>query len=384
LSTSTSAPGEARASRGAEVGRLRALDWLRGIVMVLMAVDHASAIYNAERIANDNAVMHAVGSVLPLEQLLTRWITHLCAPAFVLLAGMSIALAGSRQQGPAATKAFDRYLLIRGGVLVGLDAIYMSGLSGALLLQVLYALGIGMIALVPLRRLAPRTMLVLALAWLLADEAVTSLAWTPAGTSPPWLALLVGYWKGSIGTLLYPALPWLALMLLGHVLGEHMVRWHDGRARLSPVRVLVLAGLAALATFVVVRGLNGYGNMFLLREDGSLAQWLHVSKYPPSLAFVGLELGLVMLLLAGLLWLEPRIPPRPDAPLLVLGQTALFFYVLHWPLLGLPAAVFGLFRSGALATSYAAAAGVVIVMLPLCRWYRGYTRAHPSGWARYV
>lgn len=370
--------------KASEVGRLRALDWLRGIVMVLMAVDHASAIYNAERIANDNAVMHVVGSPLPLDQLLTRWITHLCAPAFVLLAGMSIALAGSRQRGPDESRAFDRYLLVRGAVLVGLDAIYMSGLSGALLLQVLYALGIGMIALVPLRRLAPGTMLALALAWILADEAVTSLAWTPTGTSPPWLALLVGYWKGSIGTLLYPALPWLAIMMLGHVLGEHMVRWHDGRARLPPTRVLLLAGLAALATFAVVRGLDGYGNMFLLREDGSLAQWLHVSKYPPSLAFIGLELGLVMLLLAGLLWLEPRIPSRPDAPLLVLGQTALFFYVLHWPLVGLPAAIFGLFKAGDLATSYAAAAAVVIVMLPLCRWYRGYKRAHPSGWARYV
>jgi hypothetical protein len=163
-----------------------------------------------------------------------------------------------------------------------------------------------------------------------------------------------------------------------------MVRWHSGMARWSPTRVLVLAGVAGLLVFTIVRGLNGYGNMFLLREDASVVQWLHVSKYPPSLAFVGLELGLVMLLLSALLWIEPRVPPRPDAPLLVLGQTALFFYVLHWPLLGLPAALFGLFRSGDLATSYLAAALVVVVMYPLCRWYRGYKRAHPNGWARYI
>lgn len=365
-------------------GRLRALDWLRGVVMVLMAVDHASAIYNGERIANDNAVMHVVGSALPVDQLLTRWITHLCAPAFVLLAGMSIALAGARHQGPRERRAFDRHLLARGLVLVGLDVLYMSGLGGALLLQVLYALGIGMIALVPLRRLDPRVMLALALGWLLVDEAVTSLVWTPTGTSPAWLALLVGYWKGEVGTLLYPALAWLAIMMLGHVLGVHMVRWHAGRARHSPARVLALCGAAGLLVFVVVRGLDGYGNMFLLREDGSLVQWLHVSKYPPSLAFVGLELGLVMLMLAALLHVEPRVPADPDAPLLVLGQTALFFYVLHWPLLGLPAALFGLFGAGDLGTSYLAAAAVVLVMLPLCRWYRGYKRAHPEGWARYV
>ena len=123
------------------VGRLRALDWLRGIVMVLMAVDHASAIYNAGRVANDNAVMHVVGSALPPEQFFTRWITHLCAPAFVLLAGMSIALAGARQRGQEEGRAFDRHLAIRGLVLVGLDALYMSALGGGLLLQVLYALG---------------------------------------------------------------------------------------------------------------------------------------------------------------------------------------------------------------------------------------------------
>jgi uncharacterized membrane protein len=352
--------------------------------MILMAVDHGSAIYNAGRVASDNAVMYVAGSALPLDQLLTRWITHLCAPAFVLLAGMSIALAGARHRAPAERRAFDRHLLIRGVVLVGLDAVYMSGLSGGLLLQVLYALGIGMIALVPLRRFDPRVMLSLALAWMLVDESVTALVWSPTGNAWPATALLLGYWKGEIGTLLYPALPWLAIMMLGHVLGEHMVRWHAGRARRSPTRVLALAGLAGLALFAVVRGFNGYGNMFLLREDGSLAQWLHVSKYPPSLAFVGLELGIVMLLLAALLWLEPRVPPRPDAPLLVLGQTALFFYVLHWPLLGLPAAILGLFGAGTLGTGYLAAATVVIVMLPLCRWYRRYKRAHPNGWARYV
>lgn len=369
----------------AAASRLRALDWLRGVVMILMAIDHASAIYSADRLANDNVVLHAVGSPLPLDQLLTRWITHLCAPAFVLLAGMSIALAGARRDGPEQSRAFDRHLLVRGLVLVALDLVYMSGLSGGLLLQVLYALGIGMIAMVPLRRLDPRVVLALALGWMLVDERVTTLVWDPLhGPGSPATALWVGYWKQGPHTILYPALPWLAIMMLGWVLGVHMVRWNAGAARWSPSRVLALAGAAGLLVFAVVRGLDGYGNMLLHREDGSLAQWLHVSKYPPSLAFLGLELGLVMLILATLLRLEPRIPERPDGPVLVLGQTALFFYVLHWLLLGLPAVILGLFRSGGLLTSYLAAAVVVIVMLPSCRWYRRYKRAHPHGWARYV
>lgn len=354
--------------------------------MVLMAVDHASAIFNAGRVAADNAVLYTVGSALPAAQFFTRWITHLCAPAFVLLAGMSIALAGERR-GPDEARAFDRHLIVRGLVLVGLDLFFMSALGGRLNLQVLYALGVGMIGLVFLRRLGPRVALALALGWLLVDERVTMLVWDPGApkdAGSPVAALFLGYWKGSLGTILYPAIPWLAIMLLGWVLGEHMSRWHAGRARWSPPRVLALAGVAGLAVFGLVRGLNGYGNMQLLRGDGSLVQWLHVSKYPPSLAFVGLELGLVMLLLAGLLRIEPRIPEIPRDPVLLWGQTALFFYVLHWLLLGGSAMALGLFRGGGLGTTYLAAAAVLLVMLVPCGWYRRYKRAHPQSWARYV
>jgi uncharacterized membrane protein len=370
-----------------EPGRLRALDWLRGLVVMLMAVDHASIIYNAGRVADDGAALHVVGSALPLAQFLTRWITHLCAPGFVFLAGMSIALAGARQRGRAEARAFDRHLLARGLVLVALELVYVSGMNGGLLLQVLYALGVGMIALAFLRHLGPRVLLALALGWLLAGEWVTTRVWDPSAppdAGSPATALLVGFWRGEAGTIVYPALPWLAMMMLGWVLGEHMVRWHAGRARWSPARVLALAGAAGLAVFAVVRGLNGYGNLMLLREDDSLVQWLHVSKYPPSLAFVGLELGLVMAILAVLLRLEPKIPAQLDDPVRLFGQTALFFYLVHWLVLGLPATVFGLFQRGGAAAAYLAAGAALVAMLPLCRWYRRYKQAHPRGWARYI
>lgn len=354
---------------------------------MLMAVDHASAIYNAGRVAEDSAAMFVVGSPLPPEQFFTRWLTHLCAPGFVLLAGMAIALAGARRRSPDEARAFDRHLLVRGLVLVALDLVYMSALNGRLLLQVLYALGVGTIAISFLRRLGPRVLLALALTWFLADEWISTQLWDPSlprDSGSPLLALFVGHWRGDIGTILYPALPWLAIMTFGWVLGEHMTRWHEGRARLAPARVFALAGLAGLAVFTLVRATNGYGNMLLYREDDSLVQWLHVSKYPPSLAFVGLQVGLVLLLLAALTAIEPRIPKQWSGPVLLFGQTALFFYILHWLVLGLPAAVFGLFRSGGAGTAYLAAAAALLVMWPLCRWYRRYKRAHPHGWTRYI
>ncbi|HEY8378958.1 MAG TPA: hypothetical protein VIK91_20845 [Nannocystis sp.] len=300
---------------------------------------------------------------------------------------MAIALSGAQRREPADARAFDRHLRVRGLVLVALDLFYMSALNGRLLLQVLYALGVGMIALSFLRHLGPRVLLALALAWFLADEWVSTRLWdplTPPDSGSPFTALAVGHWRGDIGTILYPALPWLAIMTLGWVLGEHMARWHEGRARVRPARVFALTGIAGLLVFTLVRALNGYGNMLLYRADDSLVQWLHVSKYPPSLAFVGLQLGLVLLLLAALVRIEPRIPAHRDGPVLLFGQTALFFYIVHWLVLGAPATLFGLFRVGGVGAAYLAAAAALLVMWPLCRRYRRYKRAHPHGWARYI
>jgi uncharacterized membrane protein YeiB len=124
----------------------------------------------------------------------------------------------------------------------------------------------------------------------------------------------------------------------------------------------------------------------VLRDDASLSQWLHVSKYPPSLAFSALELGLMALLLAGLLVWEARLsaPPRARNPFLVLGRTALFFYLLHFLLLGIAASALGPASRGGLVHTYAAAAAVVAAMYPLCLWYGRYKAAHPGGLAQYI
>src|SRR5262249_24014244 len=123
----------------------------------------------------------------------------------------------------------------------------------------------------------------------------------------------------------------------------------------------------------------------LLRDDDSLIQWLHVAKYPPSLAFSALELGLMALLLAALLVLQSRIAePRSHNPFLVLGRAALFFYLLHFLLLGLGATAFGLTGRGGLVATYVAAAAAVVALYPACLWYGRYKATHPDGIAQYI
>src|SRR5262245_32473386 len=150
--------------------RLVAIDWLRGFVMMVMAVDHASVIFNAGRTALDSPYPidaffeppWTPGSALPAAQFFTRWITHLCAPTFLFLSGTSLALstAGRAARG-VAPLAIDRHLVARGLVLIALDVVWLSlGPSGqaghyVLVLQVLYAIGISLCAMALLRRLPP-------------------------------------------------------------------------------------------------------------------------------------------------------------------------------------------------------------------------------------
>jgi uncharacterized membrane protein len=361
--------------------RIAALDRLRGIVMVLMAVDHASVAFDAGRLAHDSAAMWVSGEPLPAARFFTRVVTHLCAPTFVALAGAGIALA-ARRPG-ADPRRLDRDLLVRGSMLVALDALVMSRGAGlTLLLQVLFALGVGMILMVPLRRLGPWGTLALGIAWLAGGEWITARVWDPASPTPV-VAALVGCLDRDDLVILYPAIPWTALMALGYALGDWLGR-RAAAGRPRPVGALAAIGLLGLSTFVLVRGANGYGNMFLPRDDGSIVQWLHVSKYPPSLAFCALELGLGACLLSALLWRERSRVPGPDAPLVVFGQSALFFYFVHFGLLVGAGTLLDPERGGGLPATWGAAALCVIALYLPCRRFRDYKRAHPRAWVRYI
>ena len=368
--------------------RLVALDWMRGLVMLLMAIDHSSGEFNAGRLVTDSTFLYKAGTALPPAQFLTRWLTHLCAPTFVFLAGVSLAFSLARRvERGERPLSIDRYLLVRGLVIVAAELVpsYFWMPKGHYLFQVLYAIGTAYLFMIPLRRLPVAVAVALALAVLLGAEAVGTIAgWGPGNPATPWLATLL-LTAGPRGWLVvaYPTLPWLAILLLGWGFG-HALRRRPSAEQMRPSELL-LAGVGALAVFGVVRAANGYGNLGLLRDGGALVQWLHVSKYPPSVTYVTLELGLMLLVLAALAEWAKRSPPSTrSSPLLVFGQTPMFFYLLHIPLLALLARILGVEHALGLGAAYGFAALAALVLFPACVWYRRYRAAHPTSFARYL
>ena len=156
------------------------------------------------------------------------------------------------------------------------------------------------------------------------------------------------------------------------------------KAGASTVGFLIRTGLVSLAIFGVVRGFNGYGNMGLLRDDWSIVQWLHVSKYPPGLTFAALELGLMFFLLAPLFAWSQKRPGSPANPLLVFGRTPLFFYVIHVHLLAAAAHLLEMHKAGGLQETAAATIFVLMILYPICRWYGNFKKSHPGSILRYV
>jgi len=348
--------------------------------MVLMTVDHASLFYNTGRVADDSVATYTAGSALPLAQFLTRWVTHICAPTFLFLAGTALALSCARRIDAGHTQAaIRRELLIRGGLIAALDLLYMSALAQHVMLQVLYAIGLSMIAMAFLRHLSDRALLSLALGWFALGELLTDAAWDPPTNASIALAMTVARYTDDSLWIFYPVVPWLAMMMLGWVFGNYL----RTRGEAAASRVLVLSGLAALGVFGAVRGWASYGNMWLQRDGDSLQQWLHVSKYPPSLSYAALELGLMALGIAALMGVARRVTVRASGPILLFGQTALFFYIAHFTLLGISKPLLGLERGG-LERVYVAAAVVLLVLYPCCLWFRSFKRARPDGWVRFI
>jgi uncharacterized membrane protein len=378
-------PFKPEATSPIAIQRLAAIDVMRGIVIVLMAFDHASGMFNAGRYVTDSIVFYKSGSVIPTVQFLVRWITHLCAPTFIFLAGWSLSLSVGRQKAAGVTdRRIDIFILKRGLFIMLLDPLWMSiGFGYGLVFQVLYAIGGSLCCMIFLRRLGIRALIVVSLILLVFAETLAGLAiGFDNGRNPGIIAafLVTGGRVGSVAYVLYPLLPWLGYMVLGWGIGRLLA---DGRAAAS-ITLFTRLGIFSLVVFVLVRGLNHYGNMLLYLEDASVLQWLHVSKYPPSLSFAALELGIMFLCLAILFAYYRNRSANPWNPLTVFGQTPLFFYILHVHLLAVAAWLLNMRHGGSLIETLTATLAVLLVLYPVCLWYRRVKQNKGFGLLRYI
>jgi len=376
--------------------RLDAIDSLRGLVIVLMVLDHVRDYLHAPAFIFNPTDLTQTTPLL----FMTRWVTHLCAPTFVFLSGVSIFMQRCNGKAPAD---LGKFLLTRGLWLVFLEFTVISfgfNLGPPIaFLQVIWAIGASMVLMAAAIRLPP--MAVLALGAVIAVfHPMYSAALQPAQAGGWWFMLMQpGPPMFMRGFAPYPMVPWFGIMCLGYGLGFIFRQPLEQRRR----TVLALA-LSLLAAFVVLRGINGYGDPAPWVEQSTalmtLLSFINVSKYPPSLMYVLVTLGTSMLLL---LALEKLTGPLQRL-FLAFGRTSLFTYVLHIYLAhGLAILIGALgaipvgyyfdfimkFQTGGgqgfgLPVVYAVWLLVLLMLYPLSSWFARVKRERRDWWLSYM
>lgn len=401
--TAPSAVHAARDGRAAGRLRLESIDLLRGIIIVIMALDHVHDFFG---VPGANPVDLAT-TTAPL--FFTRWITHFCAPVFFLLTGTGAFLTLRRM----TKRELSRFLVTRGLWLIVLEVVVMRFALQfnvdyqVTLLIVLWALGWAMIVLAGLIYLPTWALVAVGVAMVAGHNLLDGIAPAAFGAlAPLWTVLHVpGFLVTGPHTVFvtYPLVPWLGVTALGYALG-HVYAWDAGRRQ----ALLLRLGLALTVGFVMLRVLNIYGDPFPWSVQRSplwtLLSFLNTQKYPPSLLFLLMTLGPALLLLRAF----DAGTPRLLRPALAFGKVPLFFYVLHFYLIHLLAVavcyagygdVGGMFRSPDLghfpftAPSswglrlpwiYVIWIGVVLALYPLCRAYADLKRRRKDWWLSYL
>lgn len=366
--------------------RYDSVDALRGLIMMIMAIDHVSA-YIARQHGSEfwNGAISIYTHAFPF---VLRLMTHLCAPGFFFLMGAGIYwFSTSRSGSDAGENSKIKRIVWRGFVLlllaqfVELPLVMLQTMlkpaaeqlsqmpmplpndGGApyYALIVLTALGLVMMICGLLLKLRPWMWLAVSIVCVVITNTLLPLA---AGVAPLWLAVLVAPGLSGNVLALYPVVPWLAAGAAGMYFGYW---WRKNP--LTARRQIWMAGAAMVATGVALRALGGWGNIQAAR-DSSWIEFLNNVKYPPSLIFLLLTIGASLLLLAVLERL-PQTVMSPKSPLMVFGQTPLFFYLVHFLLLN--ALAYAFFQEPAsLEASLGMWVVVIVLMYPLCLWYRGF------------
>lgn len=387
--------------------RISSIDLVRGIVMVIMALDHARDFYHIGAFVYNPTDMATTTPVL----FFTRWITHFCAPAFVLLAGTSIYITGHRK----STSDLSVFLLTRGFWLIVVEIVVMrfsfffNFYYDVTILQVIWVIGASMVCMAALVHIPSRAVLALGLLIIFTHNILDVLQVDPASSFYPVWAVLrqSGFFsvtEGSDILVFYPLIPWLGIMMAGYGLGQLY------RTEVSPEarrRTLLRIGSAAVILFVILRLINAYGDPapWSVQKDWlyTVMSFLNCTKYPVSLLYTLMTLGPVLIALA----LLERIKIKADNPFLIFGRVPLFYYILHFFIIHTTALLLFMHKTGtsfseldfhfsnsfggitpeggySLFWAYVGWIAVVVTLYPLCRWYNRYKASRKSWWLSYV
>lgn len=381
--------------------RVRSIDLLRGLVIVIMALDHVRDFWAITPFSPEDLSQSTVGFFF------TRWITHFCAPVFVLLSGTSAYLYALKRGADRGELA--KFLLSRGLwlILVELTIVSFSWQFGygAAILQVIWVLGWSMIILAGLIYLPRWLIISIGLVAVLGHNSLDGLNAESVGV-PQWLWLFwhqSGFYSWPVAGIYglffgYPILPWFGVMVLGYALGP----WFAEPLAVRSKKLLLL-GLLMVAAFAVLRGLNVYGNPTLWMSDERGGLWslmaiLNTEKYPPSLHYLLMTLGPACVLLALVEnwrgWLADK--------LMLFGKVPFFFYILHIPLIHLTALIYENWRYGqkvvglspsetwppeyvpSLLLCYAAWGMTIFVLYWPCRWFAAVRKRYSYWWLSYL
>ena len=388
---------------GENNGRILSLDLLRGVVMVIMALDHIRDFIYHGAFFNDPTNLATTTPAL----FFTRWITHFCAPVFVFLAGTAAYLYGLRQGDKRKTA---RFLWTRGLWLIFAE-LFIVHLAVSFdirfsfnILQVIWAIGFSMVCLSGILYLPKKALLATGLLIVTCHNLLDGIRFQ--GHSPAeivWYLLhqqqLLVVAPDVVVLIAYPVLPWIGVMTLGYAFGS---LYAPGVGAPERKALLWKMGLGAIGLFVVLRTFNVYGDPSPWAPQNSPAfsvvSFFNTTKYPPSLVYLLMTLGPALLFLS---WAEGRML-RPQGFFSTIGRVPFFYYILHFfvaHLIGLAGILYAgrpwtdsilsgehflkptlLDYGYSLPVTYAAWALVVAIMYPLCRWYDRYKRNNRDKW----
>ncbi len=384
--------------------RINSIDIVRGIVMILMALDHTRDLIHISSLTQQPTDLSTTTPLL----FFTRWITHLCAPTFVFLSGVSAYISFKRKNNITQTR---KHLLSRGVFLILLDltlinfGVWFDIHFNVILIDVLSAIGFGFIALSFLLKSSLKTIGIIGLTIIFLHNLFPLIPFAEASILKRILTPFFAVNASQIGAgttviIAYPPIPWIGIILAGFAAG-FLFTLPDKKRK----NIFLKLGFSSIALFVVLRFINVYGDLIPWRVQNSglytFLSFLNVTKYPPSLQFCLLMLGIMFLIL----YAVDDAKNKFTEVAIVYGKVPLFYFIIHWYIIhpimflivylqgyktsdllfgfnfGRPKGVSGLNLWGI----YLIWIAVVIVLYPLCKWYGKYKDNHKEiKWLRYL